>query len=82
MSTTLHPMDNNETDPKKGSCTIMGRNYRFNGQPNTADTVVKMWHAPSASQSCQTRLENVLCENLIELILEQIFLSDNFYYVV
>lgn len=43
----LHPMDNNETDPKKGSCTIMGRNYRFNGQPNTAVTVVIMRHAPA-----------------------------------
>lgn len=57
MSTTLHPMDNNETDPKKGSCTITGRNYRFNGQPNAADTGIIIWHAPTDSQPCQTRLK-------------------------
>lgn len=56
MSTTYtlwSIMDNNETDPKKGSCTIMGRNYRFNGQPKTADIVIIMWHAPAPTNPVQ-----------------------------
>lgn len=48
---------------KKGPYTITGNNYRFNGQPNTADTVVLYVARVQFSAISSNQFQKVLSEN-------------------